>query len=295
MVSDELDQSITSNDRSDPMRREVTQAKAELQTLQEMVKSKTPEEIEKAVLPEKQEPVPIIHTFGPGIYTREFSAPAGTFIMGLHHKYSHLNMFLRGKMLLFAANGSLRYLEAPMIVTTGPGRKTFVVVEAVTWLNFFPSNDEMKLDALEEMFLELTQTWYDFNRTGSSDEDYGFYDMLEEIGMTKEQMDNETCDDEDEVSLPYGSYKCGVHQSPIHGRGIRATADIYPEELIGSVRLNGKRTLFERYLNHSDRPNAYCSGAGDDIHLFAYEHISGSSGGTLGGEILVDYRKLRGL
>lgn len=268
--------------------------KNQLQVLQKIMADYTPEQIESVTLAQPQIACPTVHTFGPGVYTRELSVPGrGTFLVGHKQRYEQLNIFLRGKVLMFSSSGSVRGISAPMMFTGGPGKKTGIVLEDMVWLNIFPS-DETNIDTLEDTFFEKSEVWKNSSQRNVVDfQDYGFKGLLKELGMTQEQMDYESQNEEKQVEcMPYGSYKCGVHRSPIHGRGIMVTANIYVGECIGPARVDDMKTPFGRYCNHSDCPNAYPYQSGDNIHLFAKQDMVGSFGGALGDEVLIDYREM---
>ena len=57
-------------------------------------------------LKEEQIDCPVIHSFSPGIYTREVHLPAGIFAIGHHQKKEHLNIFLKGKVTMLNDYGT---------------------------------------------------------------------------------------------------------------------------------------------------------------------------------------------
>lgn len=198
---------------------------------------------------------------------------------------------------MFAPDGAVRELSAPMMFTGGPGKKTGIVLEDMIWFNVYPA-EETNLDTLEDMFLKKSKFWKNSPQYNTEDKrDHGYKELLEELGMTKEQMDHEAEDEKTQTDrMPYGSYKCGVHRSPIHGRGIMATADIHKGECIGAARIKGIKTPFGRYCNHSTSfANASPQKINQDILLFAKQEIPGSFGGALGDEVLIDYREMQEL
>ncbi len=245
--------------------------------------------MEYTLLQEEQETCPVFHTFAPGIYVRELHVPAETFLIGHEHRYYQLNIFLQGKVLMLKEDGSTGILEAPMMFTGPPGRKYGVVLNDMVWLNVF-STDMTELCHLEEMFFRKSETWYDIE-SGIDPSDHGFFNMSKELGVSPETIRAESERTDDLMQMPFGTYKCGVHYSPIDGKGIFATAKIYEQECIGAARVGSYRTPIGRYLNHSDNPNAVPHVVGEDILVFALRDIPGCQGGELGEEILIDYRQ----
>jgi len=158
------------------------------------------------------------------------------------------------------------------------------------WLNVF-STDETDLEELEDTLFDKSETCKELAEIHDPRE-HGYEGLLEELNMTREQMDDETQMEHDRTGLPYGTYKCGVHRSRVHGKGLMTTARIAEGECIGPLLLGGKRTPFARYTNHSDTPNAQPVRVGDDMYLFALTDLPGNRGGLLGEEVLVDYREV---
>ena len=81
------------------------------------------DEMEKFMLELPQAECPVYHHFGPGIYVREVHLPKGIFAIGHAQKYEHLNIVLKGTVLMTGDDGSLKEIRAPMIFTGKPGRK----------------------------------------------------------------------------------------------------------------------------------------------------------------------------
>lgn len=256
----------------------------DVKILAEVVQGLHPEVIEGTALQVEQEPCPVYNTFGPSMYVREAHLPKGTFILGHEHTSDHLTVFVQGKIQYFPEEGGIQTWEAPMMYTAGPGRKSFVVLEDTVWLNIFHT-DETEMCELENIFIVKSETWLNMHEVSVSS-DYGFQAMLDELECSQVYLG------ENFISLPYGTYKCGIHYSPIHGKGVFATAEIEPDDCIGAARIKDGITPIGRYLNHSDNPNTALHTMGDDLYLFALRDIPGYRGGELGEELLIDYRQL---
>jgi hypothetical protein len=108
---------------------------------------------EKAMLALPQVDCPIVSYFAPGIYVREMHVPSGTFLLGHHHKESHICMLLSGKIEVFDG-GKTTILEAPAIFNGSPGRKIGFAIEDVIFSNIHanPTN-ETDLDKLADLFV----------------------------------------------------------------------------------------------------------------------------------------------
>ena len=246
------------------------------------------EDIEKDLLKFAQSDCPVTHTFGPGLYVREVRIPKGTLAIGHHQVFEQMNIFLQGKILMANDNGSNVILSAPMVFTGQPGRKMGYVLEDVVWLNVYPT-DETDIEKLESTYLIKDESWREDNlKRIESRNDYR--NLLIEMGVNEGGTKNQPENEEDQVPLPSGSYKMGIYNSPIGGKGVFATANIAEGEIIAPAVLGSKRTPVGVYISHSLYPNAKMSKDGDDLLLVAISPISGCKGGRLGGEITTNYR-----
>lgn len=241
---------------------------------------------------------PVVHSFGPGIYIREVSLPAGILAVGHYHNTPHMNVMLKGRMTLLGDDGIAKEISAPFMMTSGPGRKVAVIHEDVVWLNIY-STEETDVSVLEEKLFNKAQCFIDFQETKLKAErlriscdNSDFTKMLEQFGLSKEFVHDVSRNEADMVPLPNGSYKILVADSPIQGRGLFATAPIAPGDVIAPARIAGGRTIAGRFTNHSATPNAQMTLADNgDVDLVAIRSISGCKGGMCGEEITIDYRQ----
>ena len=240
---------------------------------------------------------PVIHRFGPGIYMREVSIPADTFAVGHYQNFEHLNVMLKGRVSVMSDNGSVIELQAPLIFVGKPGRKIGYVHETMVWLNIYQT-DETDVDKLESYFITKSDEWRanDFLKKQitcfkSEVDNADYLKLLAEFGFTEKQAKQQAHNEADLIDLPFGGYKIKISDSRIEGKGLFATADIMPGEIIAPARIDNKRTIAGRYTNHSISPNAHMMrGENNDINLVALMPISGCKGGKDGEEITVSYR-----
>jgi len=111
----------------------------------------------EAILPQLRE-LPQVectekHYFGPGMYVKEVTMPAGSVIVGKPHKTEHLCVMLQGRMQLLKEDGSVVELVAPTTFVGKPGRKVAHIIETVVFQNIF-ATDETDVEKLEAMFVE---------------------------------------------------------------------------------------------------------------------------------------------
>ena len=101
-----------------------------------------------------EEPCPVVHHFGPGIYIREVTLPAGALVVGKTHRHAHMNLMLRGKLELHdEATGANRVLEAPQMFVSPPGRKVARIIDTVVWHNVY-ATEERDIEKLEAWLFE---------------------------------------------------------------------------------------------------------------------------------------------
>lgn len=253
------------------------------------------ESILPAMLKMPQVDCPVMHHYGPGVYIREVTLPEGSFAIGHYQKTTHMNIFLKGRVTMLNDDGSLSEIKAPMMFVSPPGRKVGHVHETVTWLNIY-STDETDVQKLEAKYLDKSDAFEDDykKRFESAQRDVDISDfkhMTEEIGVSEETIWEESKNKDDQINMPYGHYKIKIDNSPIHGLGVFATADIEPGEFIAPALLSGLRTPVGRYSNHSPSANSKMVYCGKDIHLVAANSIKGCKGGQNGEEITTNYRE----
>jgi hypothetical protein len=250
----------------------------------------TIEEVEDKMLMLEQADCPVTHTFGPGLYIREVRMPKGAIVIGHYQKYEHMNMFIKGKLLMRNEDGTTFELKAPQVFVGKPGRKVGTVIEDVIWYNIYVTN-ETDIKTLEDTYIKKSDSWREIVVEKDTKEIIQSYKkLLSDLNMTEHDVQKDI--DRFEVcELPYGTYKSGVFASQIHGKGVFATANIKKNEIIGPALINGRKTIYGRFVNHSHKPNAKMAWIAGNIYLLATEEISGACGGQVGNEITTDYKQ----
>lgn len=261
------------------------------------------ENAEKELLQHPQVHCPVVHHFGPNLCIREVFMPAGTVAIGHKQKFEHMNIMLRGKVMVVDDNGNTQILSAPLIFVGKPGRKIGYVLEDMVWQNVY-STDLKDVDAVEAAFLDKSECWQNdylskFKVAALEREpdrlDYEL--MLQDYAISPEVVRQQSENESDQIHLELNNVR--VTDSPIQGKGLFATAPIVAGKTICPARINGLRTQAGRYTNHSATPNAVMVSLNNgDISLVALRDIRGCVGGDLGEEITIDYRaalKLSGI
>ena len=243
---------------------------------------------------------PVYHRFGPGIYMREVILPAGSFCIGHYQNFEHMNVMLTGRVTMLHEDGSSSELVAPMVFVGKPGRKMGYIHETVVWQNIY-ATDETDVEKLEAKYLTKSDAWQSRAMTmfhaekllrEADREDY--LNALQDLDANEDLVRMMSENLEDQIPMPLGSYTFAIQDSPIQGKGIFATADYTPGQVIGPARIDGKRTPLGRFTNHSRTPNAEMKRLDNgDILLIATSQIRGMKGGDSGEEVTVDYRSAR--
>ena len=96
------------------------------------------------------------HYFGPNLYVREVTMPAGSVIIGKPHKAEHMCVMLQGRMLIINEDGSKTELVAPKTFVGTPGRKIAYILETAVFQNIFVT-EETDVEKLELMLVDDTQ------------------------------------------------------------------------------------------------------------------------------------------
>lgn len=257
------------------------------------------ERLEGAMLGLPQVQCPVLHHFGPGIYIREVTLPAGIFAIGHEQRFEQLNIMLRGAVVVIGEDGGLKKLQAPLMYVGPPGRKVGYVLEETVWLNVY-ATEERDIDKLEEMFLRKSDTWQAYSQelqrlqeAAHLEDRLDFEVLVKAAGFTPEQVRAVSENTEDQVPMPEGvAPKVTIRPSPIEGRGVFLSAPAEEGEVLAPARIGGMRTPVGRYTNHSRSPNArYIKADTGDIYLMATRAIQGCCGGSPGEEVTIDYRQ----
>jgi hypothetical protein len=96
------------------------------------------------------------HYFGPSIYIREVTMPAGAVVIGKPHRKEHMCVMLQGRMIIVDADGNKKELVAPMTFVGGAGRKVAYILETTVFQNIL-ATDETDIEVLENMLVDNTQ------------------------------------------------------------------------------------------------------------------------------------------
>jgi hypothetical protein len=102
------------------------------------------------------------HHFGPGIYIKEVTMPAGAVIVGKVHKVEHMCIMLTGRMILVQEDGTKTELVAPATFVAKPGRKVAYIIDTTVFQNIY-ATDETDVEKLENMFVDNSKNLLEGN------------------------------------------------------------------------------------------------------------------------------------
>ena len=213
-----------------------------------------------------------VHHFAPGVYAKEMIVPADVYVTGAVHKTEHISIFLEGKMIVAAGDGSSKEIEAPIVELAMPGiKRAGYTVERVRWITVH-ATDETDIDKLEEILL-----------TNDPVEAQAIVDR-EDYKLTQEPPDLL----EKLKSLPvHDSDIDGIRFEPSlrHGIGVFASKSYEAGAMIGPGVQDGKLMSLSRYMNHSADPNADHIWKDGNAYIVARRDISKDD------EVTLNYRK----
>lgn len=257
------------------------------------------EKLESHMLQLPQAECPVEHYFGPGVYIREVTLPAGVLAVGHTQKHSQLNVMISGSVAMLDDAGNVKVLKAPMIFVGKPGRKVGFVIDTCVWQNVYPNPDDLQdIDALESKWLDKSGSWKSHEAeahlkavAAHEDDRVDFSEMVVQAGFDESTVRAQSENEADQIAMPEGFTRVTLRKSPIEGLGVFLSYPAEDRELIGPARINDMRTPLGRYTNHSKNPNAVFVKDGDDVYLYATRRIAGCAGGGQGEEVTVNYRQ----
>ncbi len=235
---------------------------------------------------------PVIHRFADGLYIREMSIPADTFIVGCDHISGGINICLKGSGVLFV-DGAAKHVEAPAIINAGPGSKMMHTLTDVVWWNIFPNEDnEHDIQTLEGRIVRKDDSFKALEKEALRlESDSKLSDVASYSGVSDEIV----------TTLNALAYKhdanisVEIRQSPIDGQGVFCPYGADAGHVFGVFSADGACSQLGRYINHAKSPNCQVVAENGALLLIAVKPVHGKLGGMHGEELTIDYRTLDGL
>ena len=241
--------------------------------------------LERELLKMPQADIITEHTFKPGVYERKITIPPWTVLTGAEHKVPYHIRLEQGKIAV-NTDTEVKVLEAPFEfdAPAGAQRVGRVFDKEVVWVDVYDNPDNCTdIPTLEDRLYVVPDIGLASSRTDVQRAQIDFGAFLHQIKLSREDLDDIVKIESDLIEMPDG-FSVELRDSPIHGKGLFATADFKPGEIVCLGRLNGHRTPGGRFINHSCIANIEPMLHGDDIWAIAKKDIAA------GDEILVDYR-----
>lgn len=241
------------------------------------------EQFEEHLLTYAQVPILPIEDITNGMYTRRIMIPKGTLLTGRVHKYPYVDIMLSGHIAVATPDGAKELIGAN-VCDGSPGRKRAgYALEDTDWITVHrvdqlpPEHSEM-IEYLTFFSMAEYLVWRDRK---------DFVAMMIETGHTPDlirQQSENTADYQPLDELP----SFYLDDSPIEGKGMFVNRDFDQPVVLEYARLNGNRTQFGRYVNHSAEPNAVVQwepNCTSNIIMYSIKPLK------KGDEILIDYRQ----
>ncbi len=106
-----------------------------------------------------------VHRFAEGLYSREFTMPAGSNWVSRVHKHENFAFIIKGSCTVVSENGAT-YYEAPQLIKTLAGTQRFLKIhEECTWVTVHAIPPEVghDIDQIEEYCACFTMAEYEQN------------------------------------------------------------------------------------------------------------------------------------
>ena len=228
--------------------------------------------------------IPVTHRFCGNMYGREITIPKGTLLTGRIQKFDHFDIMLSGDMTVSTDSGEVKRITGTNIMEGKAGKKRAGYAHEDThWITFHSA----EVRDPEEMYEFLTCGSFDEFESFNVMLDRGDYRlMVDEMGMTEEQIQEQVQNEADMIEMPEGYEYLDVRESPIHGAGLYSHANHDAGEIICPARIGDKRSIAGRYTNHAFEPNAAMKVTDAGVDLVALKNIDQDE------EITVNYRNV---
>ncbi len=265
--------------------------------------------------------MPIRQMCSGGIYARELFIPKGTVLTGRMYLIDHIDFMVFGDMTVTSDDGSKRISGYNILPGKAGKKRAGYAHEDTLWVTFCTTEEYTEAYYLEHIAIEdsdkyeqalikrrivdetlikrafESQTSYRQSEYKSFKNGYlvacdkitkdeadrlDFSLMAKEIGISEEQIQSETLND-DRLS-PLSCKGVFTKESPINKMGLYTSNQYQSGDVIMRAGVDGVRTIAGRYTNHSINPNAIFMRDGNDLNLVAISNMNNE-------EITIDYRE----
>lgn len=108
--------------------------------------------LESEMMKMDQVDLPVKHHFSSGVYARELHIPAGVTLTGKIHKFTNMNMLIKGELSVSTENGIQR-VHAPFLIVSPAGTKRVAYAHQDSiWVTIHGTN-ETDIEKIENQFV----------------------------------------------------------------------------------------------------------------------------------------------
>ncbi len=228
----------------------------------------------------EQVAIPLQESFVSGMYMRQITIPAGTFLTGRAYKHDYIDIMTGGHILVATPDGVIERKGANTMDGKAGRRRMGYAVEDTPWITVHQYGLEGRDNVLDRISFLTRGDWEVWR------DQVDYFVALHENGITPEQVAEETANGGDVVWL--SSVPVISAPSKREGVGLFAACDIIGGHAFMPARLaDGRRTQAGRYTNHGADPNCRFYEPGDGgVMMQALRTI------RAGEELTVNYRNV---
>jgi hypothetical protein len=239
-------------------------------------------DLERMALEMPQVEIPVKHYIHGGMYIREITIPKGTLLTGDIYVFDHFDIMIRGDILVTSVNGEAKRMKGHNVFEGLRGKKRAAYThEETVWMTIHPfggeDGDEIQSFVTAKSFEDLDAIHLEANKQD-------FYCLLNEIGMTEEEIQAEM----DATPVYDTVADISIQPSKISGVGVFATRAFEKGEAVAIARTQGKKTTVGRYTNHGITSNVVPLIDGEELIFIADRRIDANE------EVLANYRDILG-
>lgn len=233
------------------------------------------QDIEDHLLKEEQEDLDLNESIVNGMYVRKILIPAGTVLISKVWLEPYLDIMVSGDITVFTEYGTKRLTGLNIM----PGRKlrkrVGVSHEDTLWITVHRT-DSIDVHELEDcMTCESVEEGVEVL---SYEAEVSYLGLLDQLGLTEPDVQKD-------MLTPVQSTGASVKESNLAGVGTFASKDHPVGDIIGFLTLNGVKTDYGRFTNHSPNPNTLARvHPNGDLVLVACKYVHS------GEEFLVNYK-----
>lgn len=233
------------------------------------------EDIEEYFLTQDQADLNLNESIVNGMYVRKIFIPEGTALFSKVWLEPYLDIMVSGDITVFTEHGTKR-LSGLNIMPGRKLRKRVGVAHSDTLWITVHRTDSTEVTELEDNM--TCRSSDDAVEVLKCEAEESYNNLLAELGITEDNV-------QEDMLVPVVPTGAAVKESKFFGNGVFASRDHPVGDVIGFLTLDGVKTDYGRFANHSPNPNAVAKLHPDgDLVLVARHYVH------TGEELFMDYR-----